>query len=105
MVAGSLGVGNYIWIDCSELRMGDWVMGVHDTDKYPEIKSLLGIPEDEPIFIIRAKDKVAVDAIQTYGVLAFAVGASQEFVDGVNTCAAQFQVWQNEHTDIVKVPD
>lgn len=44
-------------------------MGVHDTDKYPAIKSLLGIPEDEPIFILRGQDALAADTIHHYVIL------------------------------------
>jgi hypothetical protein len=41
-------------------------MGVHDVDKYPEIKRLLGIPEDEPIFIFRAQDFLMEDVVRYY---------------------------------------
>lgn len=44
-------------------------MGVQDKEMYPQIKQLLGIPEDEPIFILRGQDDRALRTIEQYYVL------------------------------------
>lgn len=73
-------------------------------NKYGKIE-IPGVPDDMPVFVILAKDKAAVPAIEEYGLIAFEIGAKQDFLDGVSGRAAQFQLWQNENTDSVKVPD
>ena len=80
-------------------------MGVHDTDRYTEVKSLLGIPEDEPIFILRAQDRAAPNAVDEYGHMAERIGASEKFCVGVDRCAAEFDAWQVANPQRVKVPD
>ena len=80
-------------------------MGVHDLEKYPEVKALLGIPDDEPIFILRAQDEAALNTLKSYEVYAHDVGASKTFLDGVVECSNNFASWKSENKDSVKVPD
>lgn len=87
-------------------------MGVHNTEVYADVKMLLDIPEDEPIFIIRAQDVVAPDAIMDYAELArVRHGATQEFYNLVAATHTELSVWrqfvgwQEEHPDKVKIPD
>lgn len=83
-------------------------MGVHDKDQYPEIKRLLNIPEEEPIFILRGKDKFALQTIDYYGHsidIAVRRPELQPFLQDVDNCAAEFQMFAAEHSDRMKVPD
>lgn len=64
-----------------------------------------GIPEGEPIFIIRAKDKASVDAIRDYASYAADAGASEEFLNAVDGRVEEFRKWQEENPDLVSVPD
>ncbi len=71
--------------------------------KYGQVE-IPGIPEDEPVFIIRAKDVAALDAIMDYFIDAKAQGA--EFTpEHENEALQPFLEWRNSHKELVKVPD
>lgn len=72
--------------------------------KYGEIH-VEKIPDDEPIFIIRAQDAAAIDALINYGRVAEVAGATIEFVTGVNQVINDFESWRGRHADRVKTPD
>lgn len=80
-------------------------MGVNDTDKYPVIKDLLEIPQDEPIFILRAQDNAAMLSVSEYGFAARQVGASKEFIKEVNDISMDFADWRHNNRDKCKIPD
>jgi len=88
-------------------------MGVHDTDKYGAIKEMLGIPSDEPIFIIRGQDVVAPLAIEAYRVfynlLAREQGVETDrrkfFSDHLLSCISGMQRFQVRRPSVVKIPD
>jgi hypothetical protein len=80
-------------------------MGVHKTEVYPEIKKLLDIPEDEPIFILRAQDKAALPTLIDYEDEADHKGASDEFYNSLEPIYEDFRKWQADNPDKVKVPD
>lgn len=86
-------------------------MGVHrGSEVYKQIKQLLDIPLDEPIFIIRAQDKFSVKTIQAYrnkvrdGAI---IGAEKlfEWYENVGSVISEFINWQRDNRDKVKVPD
>jgi hypothetical protein len=80
-------------------------MGVHDVKNYPEVKKLLGIPEDEPIFIIRAQDDVSIEAIAKYAGLAEKAGVNPNFLSGLVDVQLQFGEWRRVNREKVKIPD
>lgn len=89
-------------------------MGVHNREVYPEIKRLLEIPEDEPIFIIRAQDKLAEQAVEEYGQLyrrevgqgGAKMNADQRvFRDALDETSDEIWAWQENNRDKVKLPD
>lgn len=81
-------------------------MGVHDHDVYPQVKQLLGIQEDEPIFILRAQDIVTVSTIHAYAMYAKEAGQEDEaWLEHVRADASEFSEWQAENADRVKLPD
>lgn len=84
-------------------------MGVHDAD-YSKIKAALGIPEDEPIFVLRAQDKLSVPTISRYKNHALQIEVtdqrpSDEWFEQMDGVLTEFANWQREHRDLVKVPD
>lgn len=89
-------------------------MSVHDRDKYPEIKKMLGIPADEPIFILRAQDNLALGLIdeyaRRYGVDARTMGNKaptemRDFIGGLRNVQDNFAAWRLNHLDGLKFPD
>lgn len=72
--------------------------------KYGDVE-IPGIPADEPVFIIRGKDKAAPDAVEEYGLIAVEHGASREFGDSVSSRANEIRVWQKNNPSLVKFPD
>ena len=88
-------------------------MGVHqdNSDVYYQIKMILGIPKDEPIFIIRAQDKFSVKIIRYYhdlvrdGVRNIPNKGFSEWLSNVESITNNFLNWQRDNRDKVKVPD
>lgn len=80
-------------------------MSVHDIQHYPEIKRLLGIPEDEPIFILRAQDEVSLDTVEAYIDMSEKPGNDPTFMQNLRQVADEFNHWQVEHSDKVKQAD
>lgn len=80
-------------------------MGVHDTEKYATIKALLDIPEDEPIFILRAQDYTAVDAIDHYTKVNERPGNDASWLDQMRRVKDSFVDWAIKNSDKVKFPD
>lgn len=90
-------------------------MGVHDTDTYPEIKMLLGIPVDEPIFILRSQDRLFRPMLNVYEgfyVTFTGIGTSEgdgmtteqwQFAENVLDIAEEARQWQKTHA--TKIPD
>jgi hypothetical protein len=87
--------------------------------KYGRVTAeLKNLPEDEPVFILRAKDALAPIAVELYASLLEAAHAGyiagDNGMDGnalermsidVRNAAAQMTVWQAEHIDQVRLPD
>jgi len=88
-------------------------MGVHDTDKYPAIKEMLGIPSDEPIFILRGQDMLTPLTIEFYR-MSYNLTAREEgvgtdrrkfFSDHLLSCISGVQRFQVRRPSVVKIPD
>jgi hypothetical protein len=67
--------------------------------------SVESLIDDEPVFIIRAKDKASIPALLSYAEHAHYAGASAEFVNDVIASVKRFESWQLKNGDIVKAPD
>lgn len=84
-------------------------MGVHQSkETYSEIKKLLDIPPDEPIFIIRAQDKFSIRAIRYYRDLVrdgTRIKTDPEWKEQVGSVINKFIHWQSNNRNKVKVPD
>jgi hypothetical protein len=63
------------------------------------------IPDDEPVFVIRARDVTAVPAIRAYAQACAGAGAAPAHLDGVHAAARAAYAWQQENPGLVKLPD
>lgn len=59
------------------------------------------IPDDEPVFILRARDVHAAGAIMNYATMV----KNREHKEAANMRAAQFNNWRSLHHDRMKEPD
>ena len=76
----------------------------HARDDYNRIQDPDGlIPEDEPVFLIRGKDRAGPAALRAWAKEAKAVGAHGNIVGRALTQADRMEAWQAEHG--WKVPD
>lgn len=86
-------------------------MGVRQNKEiYSEIKELLDIPIDEPIFIIRAQDKLSIEAITLYRTIvnnSLPIGDEKALTweAEIGSIRNDFINWQRDNRDKVKVPD
>lgn len=86
-------------------------MGLRQTynKNHEQIHELLGVPSDEPIFILRAQDKFSVPTIYRYKDIAHngtPIGdESEKWVAELELFITDFVIWQRNNRDKVKVPD
>lgn len=70
--------------------------------KYGQVETEHGsIPDDEPVFLLRAQDKCAVPTMVAYYSSALKEGATTEFCDDVVQALNRFNEWKGHR----KVPD
>jgi hypothetical protein len=63
------------------------------------------LAEDEPVFCLRGRDKVAVPTIRTWARYAENLGAKVVLCDNARNIAEMFREWQERNRLIAKVPD
>jgi Mg-chelatase subunit ChlI len=82
-------------------------MGMAHSNKYGKVTVEFGdlSDSDEPVYIIRSKDKSAVDAVLRSRGAAEEIEASEEHILGIEEAASDISEWQQAHLDQVKVPD
>lgn len=61
--------------------------------------------EDEPVFVIRARDRASVATLMDYRNNACQEGAESKMLASVDTTIEQFEQWQSENHGLIKVPD
>jgi len=61
------------------------------------------IPDNEPVFMIRAQDKHAIPILTAYLVLVEQDNGDSSIIEGVRKQLRRMQVWQNEYGH--KAPD
>lgn len=77
---------------------------IHARTDYDHIQDSTGaIGEDEPVFLLRAKDRLAPFAMMEWARLLKIAGGSDEIVDHVTRWALRMQSWQQENGS--KIPD
>lgn len=60
---------------------------------------------DEPVFLIRANDLSAIEALHDYRRAADMVGADEAMTDMIENAIEDFTMWQLEHSEYLKIPD
>jgi hypothetical protein len=76
----------------------------HARTDYARIQDPAGkIPEDEPVFLIRAQDVAGPTAVLCWANVAEREGASKEIVEAARLQAARMHTWQMQRGS--KVPD
>ena len=76
----------------------------HAREDYNRIQDPEGkIPEDEPVFLLRAQDVVAPQAVEIWALAAHKAGANAEIVEHAYQHAQLMRKWQAEHGS--KIPD
>jgi len=66
--------------------------------KYGPITTERGsIPEAEPVFLLRAKDKTTIATLETYLHLCQEAGSPPEHLAGVEQAIQKFKRWQRDH--------
>lgn len=59
----------------------------------------------EPVFVFRAKDLLATFALEAYAEALHKFGAPLEHQEGVANQRDAFREWQQDHPDMVRLPD
>ena len=73
----------------------------HARSDYDRIQDPAGlIPDDEPVFLLRAQDKLAWHIVKIYSYCAELAGASPELVQKCRDHAAKMKAWS-----VKKTPD
>ena len=80
-------------------------MGVQNTTIYPQIKQYLNIPDDEPIFILRAQDILSLPTLRHYTDQASEEGADPSFLENLRQAGNTFEDWRIKNSGRVKFPD
>jgi hypothetical protein len=63
-----------------------------------------GIPDDEPVFVVRAADLTSSELLRVYGLMCGQAGASQAHIDSVAAARDQFRAWAETHETEICVP-
>lgn len=62
------------------------------------------IPRDEPLFLLRARDHLAVALLWEYRRLATSDGCTQYHIDGIDTCIEKFAQFALNFPERMKQP-
>jgi hypothetical protein len=74
--------------------------------KYGQVTTERGnIGDDEPVFVIRAQDKLSAEVIDFYRSLCTAYEAGPDHIRAVETTWNRFEEWQVNNHSKMKVPD
>jgi hypothetical protein len=63
------------------------------------------IGDDEPLFVLRARDQAAVDTIKQYAEICRGLGCDEDHVAAVEYQAQRFEEWAGANPDLIKKPD
>ena len=76
----------------------------HARPDYDAIQDPRGlIPEDEPVFLLRAQDVTAPAVVEYWVMKARDAGALENIVEAAENQAEEMRKWQREHG--IKIPD
>lgn len=75
-----------------------------DAGKYGKVK-IDGVPDDEPVFVLRAKDDQALDTIRVYHEISMQNDRPAEFVQNVEKVIDAFETFRHQHAYAMQAPD
>lgn len=61
--------------------------------------------DDEPVFLLRARDVTSVDVLKEYQRQSVLLSADPTHVRSLDNVISNFKAWQDENPELVKVPD
>jgi hypothetical protein len=67
-------------------------------EKYGQV-DIPGVPDDEPVFILRGRDQATPDTIRDYADIALEGGSPPEFCQQAVELAKKIEAWQQEDPD------
>jgi hypothetical protein len=74
--------------------------------KYGKVATEHGdIPDDEPVIVFRAQDRLSVSVLRAYFELCRVAGSPQRHLSLVSGTIRRFTDWQEAHPGQLKVPD
>lgn len=63
------------------------------------------IPEDEPVFVLRAKDVLAHSTVEHYLDMCMKLNLPRDHTDAIEEHLERIWEYQHEHRDLVGIPD
>lgn len=70
----------------------------HAREDYNRIQDPANIiPEDEPVFLLRASDMIAPTIVREWGIVAMAIGVNPKMANAAFEQAIKMQEWQREN--------
>lgn len=69
------------------------------------LRSLVPISEDEPVFLVRSKDRFAMDILRVYHDLCVKAALPVAQLESLSRVDAEIRDWRLKHADRVKNPD
>lgn len=78
---------------------------MRELDKDQVMSTLEKVRNDEPVFLIRAQDHLAVEALILYTNLAKGAGCDKAFLDDLSRLREDFRQFRSDHPDLMKRPD
>ena len=77
---------------------------IHARKDYNHIQDPSGkIPVNEPVFLLRAQDKVAPQVVEIWAMMAELIGAESNIVEAAYDQADEMRAWQQHN--VCKTPD
>lgn len=74
--------------------------------KYGKVTTEHGdIPDDEPVIVFRARDKLLPQVLTRYKALCEQHGSPQRHLDLIQDAVVRISEWQLQHKDQVRTPD
>jgi hypothetical protein len=63
------------------------------------------VPDDEPLFLFRAHDKLLVQLLEYYMELCKNAGSPEAQINLLNQRIGEIKSWQSSHQNMLKIPD
>jgi hypothetical protein len=80
-------------------------VSVHDKEHYADIKKLLDIPPEEPIFILRGQDRSAIPVLNFYYLNNAQLSGPEKWINDLADAIGEFSIFANNHPERMKEPD